>query len=67
MQDNLTKISFAFKEKHKEKQNEEVNLRSELEKVVDLPPNQKFMVSTFLILKQCKITEKTNWAMLCTR
>ena len=28
-----------------------------VEKLVDLPPNQKFMVSPFLILTQCKITE----------
>ena len=31
-------------------------LRSELQKVVDLPPNLKFMLSTFLILTQYIIT-----------
>ena len=29
---------------------------AELQKLVDLPPNLKFMVSTFLILTQYKIT-----------
>ena len=32
---------------------------TELQSVVDLPPNLNFMVSPFLILTQCKITEKT--------
>ena len=31
----------------------------EVQKVVELPPNVKFMVSTFLILTQCKITKNT--------
>ena len=30
----------------------------ELQKVVDLPPNLKFMLSTFLILTQYEITGK---------
>ena len=29
-----------------------------LQKVVELPPNLKSMVSPFLVLTQCKITEK---------
>ena len=36
-----------------------IDLQSRVAKVVDLPPNLKFMLSPFLILTQCKITEKT--------
>ena len=32
--------------------------RAELQKLVELPPNVIFMGSPFLILTQCKITEK---------
>ena len=32
---------------------------ADIQKVVDLPPNLKFIVSPFLILTQCKISEKT--------
>ena len=35
------------------------NFYAELQKFVDLPPNLKFMVSPFLNLTQCKITQKT--------
>ena len=34
-------------------------MKSELQKVVELPLNLKFMVSTFFILTQFKITENT--------
>ena len=33
-------------------------IRAELQKVIHLPPNLKCMVSTFLVLTQCKRTEK---------
>ena len=36
----------------------------EFQNVVDLPPNLKFMVSLFLILAQCTITEKQLCSVL---
>ena len=35
-------------------------IQAELQKVVELPPNVKFMAVTFLTLTQCKITENTT-------
>ena len=40
---------------------------TELQKVVDLPPNLKFMLSTFLILTQYIITGKQHDGVLCSR
>ena len=42
-------------------------LIAESQQVAVLPPSLKFMVSTFLILTQCKITENTAGSLFCTR
>ena len=43
------------------------HLTAELQKVVDFPPNLKFMLSTFLILTQYIITGKQHDGVLCSR
>ena len=50
---------------HPSKQNFDVRPWAELQNVVDLPPNLKFMVSPLLILTQYKITEKQLDGVFC--